>query len=70
MHRSEPASTAATTNRQQRRGHSPGEAAAIIGVSRGTVYQLMAEGRLRSIKVGSRRIIPSDSIDELLAASA
>ncbi len=34
------------------------------------VYALIRDGKLRSTKVGRRRLIFIDSIDELLAASA
>lgn len=37
-----------------------------LGVSRSMVYRLIREGRLRSVMLGSRRMIPMDAIDELL----
>lgn len=45
------------------------ETAAAIGLSRATVYRLIGDGRLRTTKVGSRRLVPRDAIDALLAAA-
>lgn len=49
------------------------EAAALLSVGRTSVYQLMSSGRLRSVKVGSRRLVPRSAleafVDELLEAS-
>jgi excisionase family DNA binding protein len=45
-----------------------------LGVSRATIYELMASGQLASLKVGSRRLIPEAElqrfIDARLAESA
>jgi excisionase family DNA binding protein len=42
------------------------------GLSRSTIYEEMASGRLRSVKVGRRRLIPevalAEYIDDLMAA--
>lgn len=38
------------------------EAAAALGVGRSTVYKEIAVGRLRTIKVGRRRLVPSGAI--------
>jgi excisionase family DNA binding protein len=37
------------------------------GVHNATVSRLVAQGKLRATKIGSRRMIFADSIDELLA---
>lgn len=39
---------------------------AIGGVSRSMLYSEMAAGRVRSLKVGRRRLIPSSAIGELM----
>jgi excisionase family DNA binding protein len=39
-----------------------------LGLSRTTVYALLASGKLRSVTVGRRRFVPSDAIDEFIAA--
>lgn len=45
-----------------------GEVAAdAIGVSRATVWKLMTSGELRSIKIGARRLVPIEAIDEFIA---
>lgn len=41
-----------------------------FGLSRSTVYNLMKEGRLKTVKVGGRRLIPVDAARELLAGAA
>jgi excisionase family DNA binding protein len=45
------------------------EAAAVLGVSRGTVYKLMDTGALESKKVGGRRLVSAASVRALLAQS-
>jgi excisionase family DNA binding protein len=44
------------------------DAAVRLGLSRTTLYELMASGQLRSIKVGKRRLIPRDAQRDLLAS--
>jgi excisionase family DNA binding protein len=40
-------------------------AAALAGVGRTTIYAAIGAGRLRSIKVGRRRLVPASAIAEL-----
>jgi excisionase family DNA binding protein len=42
------------------------EAAALYGLSRSTIYVLMASGSLRSVKIRGRRLIPRDALEALL----
>ncbi|MEH1011726.1 helix-turn-helix domain-containing protein [Micromonospora sp. CPCC 206060] len=42
------------------------EAARALGIGRSLVYDLIRSGRLRSFKVGSRRLIPASAIDEAI----
>lgn len=42
------------------------EAARALGIGRSLVYDLIRSGRLRSFKVGSRRLIPAAAIDEVI----
>jgi excisionase family DNA binding protein len=42
------------------------EAAALLGIGRSALYGEIAAGRVRSIKIGRRRLIPSSTIDEVL----
>jgi excisionase family DNA binding protein len=37
-----------------------------FGVSRSTVYNLINEGKLRSVRVAGRRLIPADAAEGLL----
>ena len=56
-----------TTN-QPRRAYKPEEVGDLLGVSRSTVYRIMAEGLLGSIKVGGSRRITGEQLDRYLAA--
>jgi len=47
--------------------YSVDEAARALGVGRSAVYNELAAGRLRSLKVGRRRLIPSGAIAERVA---
>lgn len=38
-----------------------------LGCGRSTVYELMADGRLRSVKVGRNRRIPASEVDRFIA---
>lgn len=51
----------------ERLGYRPAEAAKALGVSRRKLYDLLNDGSLRSVKTGSARIIPRDSLLALLA---
>ena len=47
--------------------HSVPTTGKLGGVHNATVSRLVAKGKLRATKIGSRRMIFADSIDELLA---
>ena len=49
---------------------SPDLAAASLGLGRTTTYRLIKEGRLRSIKVGRRRLVPEEEIARFLRDEA
>ena len=53
----------------ERRAYSVEETAEITDLSRSTIYRLIATGKLTTLKVGARRIVPSPSIDALLDAA-
>ncbi len=42
------------------------EAAQLLGIGRSLVYDLIREGRLRSFKVGSRRLIPVTAVNDFI----
>ena len=46
------------------------EASALYGISRSTIYVLMARGTLKSVKVGGSRLVPVDAMEELIAGDA
>jgi len=47
---------------------SPDEAARRAGIGRTTLYAALAKGDLKSIKIGTRRLIKVEAIHEWLAA--
>lgn len=47
-------------------GYQPREAAHQLSVSRSHLYTMMSSGLIRSVKIGSRRVIPATEIDRLL----
>ena len=44
--------------------HSPDDAARIMGIGRTKLYALLKEGELKSIKIGSRRLITTQAIHD------
>jgi excisionase family DNA binding protein len=53
--------------RAQRRLHPVEEAAHILGVGRTVVYEKIGSRELESVKIGARRLIPSDALDAYIA---
>jgi excisionase family DNA binding protein len=45
---------------------SVGEAARMLGVSRASIYRLIGLGKLKTIKIGARRLVPLGAIDAVL----
>jgi excisionase family DNA binding protein len=50
--------------------YSVGEAARACGLSRATLYRLIASGKLKTVKVGARRLVLRSALDELLEKGA
>lgn len=46
---------------------SPDEAARLAGIGRTTLYAALAKGDLKSIKIGTRRLIKIEAIHEWLS---
>jgi excisionase family DNA binding protein len=46
------------------------DAAKVSGLSRSTIYNLIAEKKLRSTMVAGRRLIPADALRQLLQGAA
>jgi excisionase family DNA binding protein len=55
---------------EKRRALSPREAERTLGISHATLYRLIKAGRLKTIKLGARTVIPVEAINALLAGSA
>ena len=53
-----------------RLAYSPSEAARLLSVGRTFLYTLLQDGKLKSVRLGSRRLITRAAIDELLANNA
>ncbi len=47
--------------------YSPESAAEALDLSRSTIYNMMADGRLPSFKIGRCRRIPADAVQSLVA---
>ena len=60
-------SVPATSRHSERLAYSIADAGRILGLSRSLIYHQLRTGRLNSLKVGSRRIITREQIDEFLA---
>jgi excisionase family DNA binding protein len=56
-----------TPSANDRRALRVNEAAALYGISRSTIYVLMARGTLRTVKIAGRRLVPKDAIEALIA---
>jgi len=41
-----------------------------MGISRTALYQLINEGKLRTVKIGRRRLVPREAIEEFIAGLA
>jgi excisionase family DNA binding protein len=55
------------TERTTRRARTVLELAEILGVGKNTAYEAVATGRIKSIRIGKRILVPDHVIDELLA---
>jgi excisionase family DNA binding protein len=45
------------------------DAAKVAGLSRSSLYNLIGEGKLRSVVVAGRRLIPAEALRQLLGAA-
>lgn len=53
-----------------RLAYKPTEAAELLGVSKGFIYQLIEQGDIDVIRIGSRIIIPAKSVQNFLDGAA
>jgi excisionase family DNA binding protein len=56
--------------KQHRRALSICETAQVCGLSRATIYRLIEQKRLATLKIGARRLVPLSAIDALLNGGA
>jgi excisionase family DNA binding protein len=54
----------------ERKALSVKETARAVGISRATVYRLVQQKRLATVKIGSRRLVPVSALDNLLEKAA
>jgi excisionase family DNA binding protein len=57
-------------NVPERRALSVMETARAVGLSRATIYRLIEQNRLATVKIGSRRLVPVTALDNLLEKAA
>jgi excisionase family DNA binding protein len=58
-----------TMSEEKPRAVSIVEAAHICGLSRATLYRLISQKKLKTLKIGGRRLVPIAAIDDLLATA-
>jgi excisionase family DNA binding protein len=60
------------TGRSQlpKRGYRVNEFCQAVGISRASVYELIKHGRLKSVRICGRRIIPVDEAERVLREGA
>jgi excisionase family DNA binding protein len=51
----------------ERRALRVNDAAFAYGIGRSTIYKLMSEGKLATVKIGGRRLIPRDALEALIS---
>ena len=51
----------------ERRTLTVDEVAAVLGISRATIYNLISDGELESVRIRGRRLVAREQIDALIA---
>jgi excisionase family DNA binding protein len=59
-----------TNSEERRRALSIQETARTCGLSRATIYRLIEQKKLATLKIGSRRLVRPEAIDALLSEGA
>ncbi|MDI9848140.1 helix-turn-helix domain-containing protein [Rhodoblastus sp. 17X3] len=57
-------------SKTEKRAYRVTEACAAYGLSRSTIYKLMKAGKLKTVLVGGRRLIPVEAAEALIAGGA
>jgi excisionase family DNA binding protein len=55
-----------TEERTERRAYSPAEWARLHGMGEQTVYHAIRTGRLPSVRLGRRWLVPHDALDRMM----
>ena len=58
------------TQADERRAYRVNEVIACYRIGRTLIYRLIGQGKLRTVKIGGRRLIPKDAIEALLNGGA
>lgn len=48
--------------------HPLTDAAQVLGISRTTIYQLISDGEIRTIKIGRRTLVAQDELERYVAS--
>jgi len=62
--------TVRNSEKPERRALSIKEAAETCGLSRATIYRLIEQKKLATLKIGARRLVRPEAIDALLSEGA
>lgn len=49
---------------------SPDEAATLLGIGRTNFYKLVKDGRIKTVKLGKRTLVPLDPLRKMLAGES
>jgi excisionase family DNA binding protein len=58
------------TSRPARRAYQVDEFCAAVRISRASLYKLMKAGRIKTVTIGGRRLIPVDEAERMLREGA
>jgi len=56
------------TEHRRRRLLDMGEFAYTLNVGRSTAFAIVLSGQVRSVKIGNKRLVPADAVDEFIQA--
>lgn len=59
-----------TIRPDEKRAYRVNEAVAAYRLSRSTLYKLISDGKLHTVKVAGRRLIPRDAMEALIAGAS
>jgi excisionase family DNA binding protein len=62
--------TSSSASKVERKGYRVNDFCEAVGIGRSKTYALIRAGKLRSVRIGGRRIIPSEEAESLLRDGA